>query len=105
MFLIEKHIFGEKWFKLNDPKNEGRRVSITTKHPTYIGVIAEKISNSQIGSTNQSDYELAWQRNEVSKLGALYLRLPKTLRKITALLVIKNLDKHRNKLRKYKPQS
>jgi hypothetical protein len=105
VFLIEKHIFGEKWFKLNDPKNEGRRVSITTKHPTYIGVIAEKISNSQIGSTNQSDYELAWQRNEVSKLGALYLRLPKTLRKITALLVIKNLDKHRNKLRKYKPQS
>ena len=105
VFLIEKHIFGEKWFRLNDPKNEGRRVSIATKHPSYIGVIAEKTSNSQVVSTNQSDYELAWQENKVSKLGALYLGLPKTLRNITAQLVIKNLNKHRNKLRRYKPQS
>jgi hypothetical protein len=104
VFLIEKRFFGDKWFQLNDPKNEGRRVSITTRYPTYIGVIAEKISNSQISSTNQSDYELAWQKNQASALGSLYLRLPEILKKITSFLIIRNLEKYRNKLRKYKPK-
>jgi hypothetical protein len=104
VFLIEKRFFSDKWFQLNDPKNEGRRVSITTRYPTYIGVIAEKISNSQISSTNQSDYELAWQKNQASALGSIYLRSPEILKKIASFLIIRNLEKYRNKLRKYKPK-
>lgn len=99
LYLIKKRTFGESWYALNDPKNVGRRGTIFTNKRCYIAVIASKsVSVTIVGSPQQSDYVSAWEGQEVSKLGSVYLRMPQFFRGILDRTVINIRMRIRNKL-------
>jgi len=99
LFLIKKRMFGESWYALNDPKNVGRRGTIFTNKRCYIAVIASKsVSVIAVVSPQQSDYVSAWEGQEISKLGSVYLRMPQVIRGILDRTVITIRMRIRNRL-------
>lgn len=54
------------WFLALDPQHVGWRGNVQNKHLTYIGTIAQRISNRPIFAEppQQSDYQAKWQREE-----------------------------------------
>lgn len=99
LYLIKRRIFRETWYKLNDPKNVGRRGTILTNKRCYIAVIASKsISTTTAASPQQSDYVSAWEEQRVSKLGSIYLRMPRAVKNILDLTIIAILMRIRNRL-------
>lgn len=99
LFLIKKGILRDAWFRLNDPKNMRRRGNIQTPKRCYVAAIARKISTEGASvAPQQSDYESTWEKSEVSKYGALYLRMPGPIRKILELTLIALLGRYRNRL-------
>ena len=99
LYLIKKRIFRETWYKLNDPKNVGRRGTIQTNKRCYIAVIASKsMPTTTVASPQQSDYVSAWGEQKVSKLGSIYLRMPRTVKSILDLTIIAIRMRIRNRL-------
>jgi hypothetical protein len=72
------------WYEVVDPQQVKNRVMLTNSNPTYMMVLAEKISEEEIfaGSPQQSDYEVLWsikqsitenkKREEESRIKFLY---------------------------------
>jgi len=56
---------GSPWYRVEDPGSLGRRVELINKRPTYIMVIARRLSDAAIFKTTpqQSDYMTAWGLN------------------------------------------
>ena len=99
LYLIKKRFFGESWYALNDPKNVGRRGTIFTNKRCYIAVIAAKSDSvSRTVTPQQSDYVSTWEGQEISKLGRVYLRMPRLVRKILDRTAIALKMRIRNKL-------
>lgn len=50
------------WFQVQDPREVKKRVTLNNDHPTFLMVLAEKVSETPgtIVEPNQSDYEFAW---------------------------------------------
>lgn len=99
IYLIKRKFLYETWYKLNDPKNVGRRGTLLTNRRCYIAVIASKSASiSDLASPQQSDYVSTWEERKVSKLGSIYHRTPKALKKIVDLTIIAVLMRFRNRL-------
>lgn len=89
IYLIKKKMLYESWYKLNDPKNVGRRGTILTNKRCYIAVIASKsMPSNSLVSQQQSDYVSAWEEQAVSRLGSIYLRMPRLVKSILDRTVI-----------------
>jgi len=99
LYLIKKRMFRESWYALTDPKNLGRRGTIITNKRCYIAVIASKSASTIPGVTpQQSDYVSAWEGQGISKLGSIYLRMPRLIRAILERTVIAIRMRIRNRL-------
>lgn len=99
LYLIKKGMFRESWYKLNDPKNMGRRGTILTNKRCYIAVIASKsVSTIAVSSPQQSDYVSAWEGQGISKLGSVYLRMPRPVRSILDRTIIAIRMRIKNRL-------
>lgn len=99
LYLIKKRMFRESWYALTDPKNLGRRGTIITNKRCYIAVIASKSASTIAGVTpQQSDYISAWEGQGISKLGTIYLRMPRVIRAILEGTVIAIRMRIRNRL-------
>lgn len=99
LYLIKKRMFRESWYALTDPKNLGRRGTIITNKRCYIAVIASKSASTIAGVTpQQSDYVSAWEGQGISKLGSIYLRMPRLIRAILERTVITIRMRIRNRL-------
>lgn len=99
LYLIKKKLFRETWYELNDPKNMGHRGTILTNRRCYIAVIASKsVSTNVATSPQQSDYVSAWEGQGITKLGAVYLRMPWLVRNIMDRTFIAIRMRIRNRL-------
>jgi hypothetical protein len=99
LYLIKMRQFGQTWYELADPRNIKRRGNIPTRKRCYIGVIARKVSSEgEMESPQQSDYVSAWEDRSVSKLGAIYLDLPRSLRRLVEVVVLDPRSRIRGKL-------
>lgn len=99
MYLIRKKSFGSAWYEVIDPKVKNRRGNLRSKGPTYVGVIAKKKDlQESVLSVQQSDYVSAWEHQPISRLGAQYLRLPKSVRLILDATLMVALTRYRGRL-------
>lgn len=97
-YLTKTNLFGTHWYKLSDPKELGERGTIATNSRCSLIFLAKKIASHKIGTIpNSSDYEIAWERSEVSRLGSIYISLPINLRQIVAKILISPLNKVRHR--------
>ena len=99
MYLVRKNLFRVAWYEIIDPKVKERRGNLHAKGPTYVGVIAKKReAKTEAPPPQQSDYVAVWDGPQVSRAGALYLRLPKSLRLILDITLMAALRRYRSKL-------
>jgi hypothetical protein len=99
VYLVRKSLFRVAWYEVPDPKVKGRRGNLHSKGATYVGVIARKREKLEFSALpQQSDYEGAWDGSSISRLGALYLRLPKSLRTILDVTLMAALTRYRGRL-------
>ena len=99
LYLVKKGVLRDSWYRLNDPKNVRRRGNIQTMKRCYVAVIVRKVSsNPNISAPQQSDYESTWEKSEISKYGAIYLRMPSQVRTILNFTLIALVSRYRNKL-------
>lgn len=99
LYLIKESFFGQKWYALADPKNLARRGNISTNKRCYVGVIATKVADqSGFQSPFQSDYVDAWGSSKVSRLGAIYLKMPAVCQRLLDATLIALLRRVRNRL-------
>lgn len=89
VFLVKELFFREKWFSLPDPKKVDQRGSILTKKKCQLIVIAKKKRNvAALPTPQQSDYINAWKNPDPSRLGKIFLSLPKSMRTVLAQTII-----------------
>lgn len=64
--LLCETMRGAPWYHVEDPKILGRRVELINTRPTYIMVVARRVSNEKIFKTTpqQSDYVSAWGKTK-----------------------------------------
>src|SRR5262249_48946011 len=57
---------GAPWYRVEDPESLGRRVELVNNKPTYIMVVARRVSDVKIFKTTpqQSDYVSLWGPNK-----------------------------------------
>ena len=72
-YLIEDMLLceidrGAPWYRVEDPEGLGHRVELINNRPTYIMVVARRVSDVEIFKTTpqQSDYMSAWGLNKKS---------------------------------------
>jgi len=60
--LLCETMRGAPWYHVEDPKILGRRVELINMRPTFIMIVARRVSNEKIFKTmpQQSDYVSAW---------------------------------------------
>ena len=99
MYLVRKNLFRVAWYAVPDPKVMERRGNLHSKGCTYVGVIARKRAERESEvPLQQSDYVRAWDGTPVSSLGALYLKLPKSLRMVLDVTLMAALTRYRGRL-------
>lgn len=99
LFLIKKGLLRNSWYRLNDPKNMRRRGDIRTAKRCYVAAIVHKLSSETTESNpQQSDYVASWNSSQISKYGAVYLRLPLPFRKVLDVTLMSLISRYRNRL-------
>ena len=82
--------FGGRWINIPNSIDINQRLNVITKKPTYVCIVAKKISENLTQIKNQSDYEVAWTVNQqVSRLGSLYLGTSYTVQRMLDLLILR----------------
>jgi hypothetical protein len=99
MYLVRKNLFRVAWYEVPDPKVKERRGNLHSIGATYVGVIARKREERDIAPPiQQSDYVTAWDSPSVSRVGAIYLRLPKSFRVILDVTLMAAVVRYRGRL-------
>lgn len=103
MYIVKKSLFRIAWYDVIDPKLNARRGNLNSKVPTYVGVIArKKESIFSAVAPQQSDYIVAWESQSPSRLGSLYLGIPKSLRLVLDVTLMAALTRYRGRLTRRK---
>jgi SAM-dependent methyltransferase len=97
--------FDDRWYRVTDPKELNKRITLRSCFPTYLLVLAQRISNAHIPlrMAQQSDYIVLWdgrslnpdtrvkKYNGVSIFRGLFFKIvPKTLKNRIKRLIYPN---------------
>jgi len=100
LFLIKQKATGDVWCELTDPKSRGRRGTIFTRNRCVVAVLAQKkFKEENHLLPQQSDYEPAWEKSSISKIGSLYLKMPWAMRRLIEIAVIPARDRFINRIK------